>query len=286
MLEFWHALLDPDNAFLRLALYAGLLASLPFGIIGTYVVTRKISYLAGAISHCVLGGIGAGLYIQIKLGFSWFNPVYGAVASALLAAVIIGLISLYAKEREDTAIGALWAVGMAAGLLFIDMTPGYFDITSYLFGDILLISKDDLWMVICLDVLVIVILILFFNKLLVVCFDSEFAYLRGINAGALYILLLCLTALTIVLLVRIVGIIMVIALLTIPAAIAGLFTKRLWQMMVLSTILCAAFTWSGLVVSYQFKLSSGPAIIILAGLTYLIVLPVMRIKRTVQTGKK
>ena len=281
MLEFWHALLDPDNAFLRLALYVGLLASLPFGIIGTYVVTRKISYLAGAISHCVFGGIGAGLYIQIKLGFSWFNPVYGAVASALLAAVIIGLISLYAKEREDTAIGALWAVGMAAGLLFIDMTPGYFDITSYLFGDILLISKYDLWMVICLDVVVAVILILFFNKLLIVCFDSEFAYLRGINASALYILLLCLTALTVVLLVRIVGIVMVIALLTIPAAIAGLFTKRLWQMMVLSTILCAAFTWSGLAISYQFKLSSGPAIIMLAGLTYLIILPVMRIKRNV-----
>jgi zinc transport system permease protein len=281
MLEFWHALLDPDNEFLRLALYVGLLASLPFGIIGTYVVTRKISYLAGAISHCVFGGIGAGLYIQIKLGFSWFNPVYGAVASALLAAVIIGLISLYAKEREDTAIGALWAVGMAAGLLFIDMTPGYFDITSYLFGDILLISKYDLWMVICLDVLVAVILILFFNKLLVVCFDSEFAYLRGINASALYILLLCLTALTVVLLVRIVGIVMVIALLTIPAAIASLFTKRLWQMMVLSTILCAAFTWAGLAISYQFKLSSGPAIIMLAGLTYLIILPVMRIKSNV-----
>jgi len=279
MLEFWNALLDPDNEFLRLALYVGILASLPFGIIGTYVVTRKISYLAGAISHCVFGGIGAGLYIQVKLGFSWFNPVYGAVASALLAAVIIGLVSLYAQEREDTAIGALWAVGMATGLLFIDMTPGYFDITSYLFGDILLISKYDLWLVICLDILVIAILILFFNKLLAVCFDGEFARLRGINADALYILLLCLTALTVVLLVRMVGIVMVIALLTIPPAIAGLFAKRLWQMMALAIILCATFTWSGLAISYHFKLSSGPAIIVIAGLTYLIVLSATRIKR-------
>jgi zinc transport system permease protein len=279
MLEFWEALLDPDNEFLRLALYVGILASLPFGVIGTYVVTRKISYLAGAISHCVFGGIGAGLYIQIKLGFFWFNPVYGAVASALLAAVTIGLVSLYAQEREDTLIGALWAVGMAAGLLFIDMTPGYFDITSYLFGDILLISKHDLWMVICLDVLVVVILILFFNKLLAVCFDGEFARLRGINADALYILLLCLTALTVVFLVRMVGIVMVIALLTIPPAIAGLFAKRLWQMMALAIILCAAFTWSGLAISYHFRLSSGPAIIVIAGLTYLIVLSAIRIKR-------
>ena len=278
MIDFWKVFLDPDNSFLRLALYVGTLASLPFGIIGTYIVTRRISYLAGAIAHCVFGGIGAGLYIQIKLGVTWFDPMYGAIAAALFAAIIIGLVSLHAQQREDTIIGALWAIGMAAGILFIDITPGYFDITSYLFGDILLISQSDLYLVIGLDILTALIVILFFNKLFAVCFDDEFARLRGINADAFYILLLCLTSITVVLLVRMVGIIMVIALLTIPPAIAGIFAGKLWHMMTLSTILCAVFTWSGLAVSYQFNLSSGPTIIMIAGITYLLTLSINKIK--------
>ena len=286
MIDFWNILLDPDNSFLRLALYVGTLASLPFGIIGTYVVTRRISYLAGAIAHCVFGGIGAGLYIQIKLGITWFDPMYGAIAAALLAAIIIGLISLHAQQREDTVIGALWAIGMAAGILFIDITPGYFDITSYLFGDILLISQSDLYLVIGLDILTALISILFFNKLFAVCFDEEFARLRGINADLFYILLLCLTSITVVLLVRIVGIIMVIALLTIPPAIAGIFAGKLWQMMALSSILCAVFTWSGLAVSYQFNLSSGPTIIMIAGITYLMTLSTIKLKKIVSKNLK
>lgn len=286
MIDFWNVLLDPDNSFLRLALYVGTLASLPFGIIGTYVVTRRISYLAGAIAHCVFGGIGAGLYIQIKLGITWFDPMYGAIAAALLAAIIIGLISLHAQQREDTVIGVLWAIGMAAGILFIDITPGYFDITSYLFGDILLISQSDLYLVIGLDILTALISILFFNKLFAVCFDEEFARLRGINADLFYILLLCLTSITVVLLVRMVGIIMVIALLTIPPAIAGIFAGKLWQMMALSSILCAVFTWSGLAVSYQFNLSSGPTIIMIAGITYLITLSTIKLKEIISKNLK
>ena len=122
MFDFITALFDPDNEFLRLALYVGTLASFSFGIIGTYVITRRITFLAGSISHCIFGGIGAGLYIKNRLGISWFDPMYGALLSALLAAGIIGFITLYARQREDTAIGALWAIGMAAGLVFIDLT--------------------------------------------------------------------------------------------------------------------------------------------------------------------
>ncbi len=272
MIEFINALFDPDNEFLRLALYVATLASISFGIIGTYVVTRRISYLAGAIAHCVFGGIGAGLYLQNKIGLAWFDPMYGAVIAAILSAVIIGLVSLYAQQREDTVIGALWAVGMATGLIFIDITPGYFDMMSYLFGDILLISHNDLWIVTCLDIVVAGLSIYFYNKLLAVCFDDEFALLRGIHAHGFYILLLCLTALTVVLLVRVVGIIMVIALLTIPAAVAGQLAKRLWLMMVLAIFLCMAFTWSGLAISYTYNLSSGPTIILVAGVTYMVVL--------------
>lgn len=277
MIEFISALFDPDNEFLRLALYTGTLASLSFGIIGTYVVIRRISYLAGAISHCVFGGIGFAIWLRHRVGISWFDPMYGAVISALAAAVLMGGVSIYAKEREDTVIGALWAVGMALGLLFIDITPGYFDITSYLFGDILLISHNDLKLVLCLDIVVLGTFLYFYNKFLAICFDDEFALLRGVNVGLFYILLLCLTALTVVLLVRVVGIVMVIALLTIPAAVAGQFAKRLWQMMTLAVFFCMVFTWTGLAVSYSWNISTGPAIIIIAGGTYLVVVAAARI---------
>jgi len=272
MIEFFNALMDPDNEFLRLALMVGLLASLSFGIIGTYIITRRISYIAGAISHCVFGGIGAGLYLRNRVGWTWIDPMHGALAAALLAAVIIGLVSLYARQREDTVIGALWAVGMAAGLLFIDLTPGYFNMASYLFGDILLISKSDLWMVLVLDGVVVTLAVYFYNTLLGVCFDHEFARLRGVQVGPFYILLLCLTALTVVLLVRVVGIVMVVAMLTLPAAVAGQFARRLWHMMILAIFFCMAFTWAGLSISYSYGLSSGPTIIMVAGATYLLVL--------------
>jgi zinc transport system permease protein len=278
MIDFWHALFDINYEFLRLALYVGTLASLAFGIVGTYVVTRRISYLAGAISHSILGGIGVGFYLQKKIGLAWFNPMFGAVISALLAAIIIGLVSIYAKQREDTVIGAVWAIGMAVGLIFIDMTPVYFDMTSYLFGDILLISRKDLRLVIYLDIIVIALAIYFHNKLLAICFDDEFACLRGIRTGAYYILLLCLTALSVVLLVRIVGIVMVIALLTLPAAIAGLFAKRFSQTIVLAIFFCMVFNWAGLVVSYIYRLSTGPTIIIIAGVAYLASLSIKRIR--------
>lgn len=272
MIEFFTALADPDNEFLRLALMVGILASVSFGIIGTYIITRRISYIAGAISHCAFGGIGAGLFLRNKIGLGWFDPMHGALAAALLAAVIIGLVSLYARQREDTVIGALWAVGMAAGLLFIDLTPGYYNLASYLFGDILLISKSDLWMVLVLDGVVVTLSVYFYNTLLGVCFDQEFTRLRGVQVGPFYILLLCLTALTVVLLVRVVGIVMVIALLTLPAAVAGQFARRLWHMMILATLFCMAFTWTGLSISYSYSLSSGPTIIMVAGATYLLVI--------------
>ncbi|RLB97251.1 MAG: metal ABC transporter permease, partial [Deltaproteobacteria bacterium] len=236
MIELFHAIFDPDNLFLKYAFIMGSLASIPFGIIGTFVTTKKIGYLAGAISHSVFGGIGLALFLQVNLGLTWFDPLLGALLAAIIAAVLVGLVSLHAKEREDSIIGTIWAVGMASGILLIDMTPGYFNLSSYLFGDILLISSKDLLYVGCLDVLVLGISILFFNRFFSVCFDSEFTYLRGINTTFFYLLLLILTALTVVLLVRIVGIVLVIALLTIPPAIASFYAKRLWQMMLYSII--------------------------------------------------
>ncbi len=270
MTELLAALADPDLPFLRYALLTGLLASISFGIIGTFVVVRRISYIAGAIAHCVLGGIGASLYLQHVVGLTWFTPAYGAIVVALLAAVILTVVSLHGKEREDSIIGALWAGGMAIGLLFIARTPGYFDPMSYLFGNILLITGNDLWFVIALDVLILAIVGIFYNKFIALCFDEEYARLRGLKTHWLYLLLLCLTALTIVLLVRIVGIIMVIALLTLPAAIAGNFARSIRQMMVIATLICAVFIVSGLGLSYTLDLPSGAVIILIATAVYLL----------------
>lgn len=279
MVEFFKALSNPDIAFFRYAFIIGMLASVAFGIIGTYVVARRITYIAGAISHCVLGGIGAGLYLQKKIGILWFEPMFGAMLAALLAAIIIGMVSLYASQREDTVIGALWAVGMAIGLLFLAKTPGYVEPMSYLFGNILLISKTDLWIVLGLDGLVVGLAGLFYNKFLAICFDEEFARLRGIRTEFYYMLLLCLTALTVVLLVRIVGIVMVIAMLTLPAAVAGNLSKGLWQMMGLAIVFCMFFVATGLGYSYTHNLPSGPTIILIAGMTYLAVLAGSRLKK-------
>lgn len=281
MTEFLAALTDPNLPFFRYAMLTGIFASIPFGIIGTFVVVRRISYIAGAIAHCVLGGIGLGLYLEKAVGITWFGPMQGAVLVALLAAVILTLVSRYAAQREDSVIGALWAVGMASGLLFIAKTPGYVDPMSYLFGNILLVSKSDFLFVLALDILVLGLVGIFYNKLLAVCFDEEFARLRGVKSDLVYLLLLCLAALTIVLLVRVVGIVMVIALLTLPAAVAGNFSRNILQMMLLAVFFCACFVVTGLGVSYSLDLPSGPVIIIIAAAVYLLAILGGRVKKKV-----
>lgn len=258
-------------SFLQYALLTGVLASVACGIVGSYVVARRISYVAGAIAHFILGGMGAAHYMQVVHGWSWFQPLYGAVISALIAAVIIALVSFHARQREDTVIGALWAIGMAIGVLFIARTPGYNqDLMSYLFGNILMVTPGDLWLIGILDLMVVLTGLLFYNQLQAVCFDEEFARLRGVNVELFYVILLCLTALTVVLLVTVVGIIMVIALITLPAAVAGHFTKTLGRMMVAATIWSLLFTTFGIAISYGPNLPAGATIIVLAGVIYIL----------------
>lgn len=269
MTELLTALADPNLSFLRYAFLIGILASVAFGIIGTYVVVRRISSIAGAISHCVLGGIGIGLYCQQVYGTGWLNPTSGAIIVAILAALILSVVSMYPGQREDTVIGALWGIGMAVGLVFIAKTPGYSDPMSYLFGNILLLTAADLYLVIILDIIIVSLVLFFYNHLLVLCFDEEYGRLRGVHTSALYLLLLIITSLSIVLLIRVVGIVMVIALLTIPPAIAGNFVKSIGQMMLISILLCMSFICSGLALSYTLDLPSGPVIIIVAAILYL-----------------
>ncbi len=201
--------------FLQNALLTGLLAGVACGVIGTYIVVRRISYIAGGIAHSVLAGLGAAFYLQRVHHWSALQPVYGALVVAVIAAITIGLVSLKARQREDTAISALWAVGMAIGIVFISMTPGYNEeLMGYLFGNILLVSSSELWMLGGLDVIIVVLGLLFYNQFLAVCFDQEFARLRGMNVEFFYLLLLALAALTVVILATVVGIVMVVALLT------------------------------------------------------------------------
>ncbi|GAB4281484.1 MAG: metal ABC transporter permease [Candidatus Rifleibacteriota bacterium] len=257
--------------FLQNALLAGILCSIATGVVGTYVVLRRITYIAAAISHCILGGLGAAKYFSVVWGWSWLKPVHGAIFTAIASALIIGLISLRAKEREDTVISALWAVGMATGILFIFKTPGYNeDLMSYLFGNILMVSREDLYLIGLLDTIVIALNMIFYKQMVAVCFDEEFARTRGVKIEFYYLLILCLTSLTVVLTVSVVGIIMVIALISLPVAISSKFFDRVWKIMAASVVLGFVFTSGGLALSYEPNLPSGAVTILLAGGAYLL----------------
>jgi zinc transport system permease protein len=262
MSEFLNAL--SDQHFLRVALIAGLLASVGCGVIGTFVVVKRIAFLAGGIAHSVLGGMGAALYFG-------FDPLLGALAAAVVSALIIGAVRLVWQAQEDTLIGAIWAIGMAVGVLFIAKTPGYgTDLMSYLFGNILLVAPRDLWLMAALDLALVLTVALFYRQFLAVSFDEELARLRGVPVAFFYLLLLCLVAVTVVLLIQVVGLILVIALLTLPAAIAGHYLHSLGGIMLIATLLGAGFTSAGLALAYAPDLPAGPTMILLAGACYLV----------------
>ena len=285
MIEFFDAV--AAHSFLRNALVAGLLASVACGVVGTYVVTRRITLIAGSLAHSVLGGMGAAYYLRVVYDWQWLHPLHGAIAAALLVAFIISAVRTYSSEREDTVISALWAIGMAVGVVFLFKTPGYkTDLMTYLFGNIVMADAHALQMLVVLDVIVVSVGLLFYNQLLAVCFDEEFARIRGVRTGVFYTLLLCLTALTIVTLIYVVGIILVIALLTLPVAVAGLFSRKLWQMMLLSAALSAIFTTMGLAISYGPDLPAGATTILLAAAAYVLVKIFLRfIRRPVRNAK-
>lgn len=259
--------------FLRFAVIAAALASVACGAMGSYVVVRRSTYVAGAVAHAILGGIGAARYFQVVWGWDWLTPMTGALGAALLAAFVMGAVTLFARQREDTVLSAIWAIGMAVGVSFITATPGYVeDLRSYLFGNILMVRERDVWLMAALVVVVVVVTGLFHNKFLAICFQEEMARLRGLPVGLYHMLLLVLTALTIVMLVSVVGVVLAIALLALPAATAGLFSRRLWQMMALATALCLFFTLGGLALSYGPELPAGATIVEVAGAAYLLAL--------------
>ncbi len=246
--------------FMRNALIAGLLAAIACGIVGVYVVIKRVVFISGGIAHASFGGIGLGYFLGI-------NPILGAMFFTIASALGMGLVAKRMRFPEDTAIGILWAMGMALGIIFISLTPGYApDLFSYLFGNILAVPAFDLILMLILDVIIITLVILFYKEFLILSFDEEFSTIAGVPTERLYLLLLCLIALTVVVLIRVVGIILVIALLTIPAALARQFTHNLKKMLLLSILAGAVFTFSGLWLSYLLDLASGATIILVGGI--------------------
>ena len=254
--------------FMRHALLAGLLVSIACGIIGTYVVINRIVFISGGIAHAAYGGIGLGYLLG-------FNPVLGAIIFSLTAALGMGLVQRKTEERSDTLIGVLWAIGMALGIIFIDLSSGYkADLMSYLFGSILSVPASDLWLMVGLDLVILLLVTLFYRELLAISFDETFATVTNIPVNPLYLLLVTLIAFTVVMLMRVVGLIMVIAMLTIPAAISSQFVRDLKAMMAGAIVLGMLFTTTGLWLSYSWNLTSGATIILVAGATYLVSLVV------------
>lgn len=271
--EFWEALRAPAAPLLRYALAAGLIASLTFGIVGGYVVTRRISYIAAAIAHSIFAGIGAAVFLERKFDLAWCTPLLGSIVAAILSALLIGWVSLRVREREDTVISAIWATGMAAGVLFLYFAPGpAVNAESFIFGDILITSRADLAVTALLGAIVLVTNVFFYHRLVGVCFDEEFVRLRGVNAGFLYLLLLCLIGLSVVLLVRLTGIILAIALLVLPAASAARLGRRLWSIMIIATGLSMLYSVAGLAFSYPTQTPTGPVVVLFAAAGYALAL--------------
>lgn len=259
--------------FMQNALIAGLLAAIACGIVGVYVVVKRAIFISGGIAHASFGGIGLGYLIGI-------SPVVGALVFSLASALGMGYVTRRTRLPEDTAIGILWAIGMALGIVFIGLAPGYApDLFSYLFGNILTVPASDLLLMFILDSAIIGVVVAFYKEFLAVSFDEEYSTVVGVPVEALYLILLCMIALTVVVLLRIVGMILIIALLTIPATLARQFTYDLRKMMLLAIAFGVLLTFGGLWLSYVLDLASGATIVLLGGAALLVSFTVSGIRK-------
>ena len=260
------------NPFLLTGLLAGMLASIACGVMGPYVITRRIVFLAGAVAHIAIGGVGAAIYAAHRFpeACSGFSPLKGATVVSVLAAALLAILHQRARERLDTIVGALWATGMAVGLLLIKMTPGYHtELMSYLFGNIAFVSWDSIRLMVGLDVIIVIVAVLWHKRFLALCLDEEQAELQGISVLATEIVLLVLVALTVIVLTQVVGLILVIALLSLPAAAVAQRVSRMTSLIGYSVVLSAALTTVPRVLVYGTRISPEAAIVLAAAGIYL-----------------
>ena len=256
------------------AVLAAILASISCGIIGSYIVSKRIVFISGGITHASFGGIGIGYY----LGFS---PILGAMFFGILSALGIEYMSKKTEVREDSVIAILWSLGMAVGIIFVFLTPGYSaNLMSFLFGNILTVTHLNLLLLLGLVIVLITVFTLLFKTILFVAFDEEYARAIKLPVETINYVLIVLVALTIVLNIRVAGIILVLSLLTIPQTIAGVFTNNFKKIILISIAAGMLGSFSGLMVSYYFNIPSGAAIIFLLVIFFV----VARIIRAVQTS--
>lgn len=241
--------------FFLKAFLSAIFASISCGIIGGYIVSRRIVFISGGITHASFGGIGLAFFLG-------FNPLLGAVLFAIASALGIQFFTKVAKIREDSSIAMWWSLGMALGIIFVELTPGYTpNLMSYLFGNILTVTNSELWWMFALIIVIIGFFVLFFHKILYIAFDEEFARTAGLPVALFNYLTIILIALTVVLNIRVVGIILILSLLTIPQASANLFTNDFKRLLILSSIFAFIGTITGLFISYFLDIPSGAAII-------------------------
>ena len=257
--------------FLFMALIAALLASVSSGIVGSYVVVKRIVFISGSIAHAVLGGMGIFLYIKRVYDLPYLSPMMGAFLFAILGAGLIGYTHIRHRQREDSVIAALWALGMAIGVIFISLTPGYnVEMMNFLFGNILWSTPTDLIYLGILDVAILGIVFFLHQKFQLICFDEKQALLQGLNVTRLYFYLLAMVSVTIVLLIQIVGSILVVSMLCLPAAIANNFTKKLKSMIVLAVLISMGLSSIGAFISLSFNLPLGATIALCSTISYLL----------------
>jgi zinc transport system permease protein len=249
--------------FMRNAVLAAILVSIACGIVGTLVVVRKMVFVSGGIAHAAFGGIGLGYFLGI-------NPVLTAIPFSLLSAIAIGVMNKKGKLSEDSATGILWAVGMALGVLFVGLTPGYApDLHGYLFGSILTVPLSDIFIMIVLDTIIVATVFFLYKEFQALSYDEEFSEITGVPTRVLYFLLLCLIGLSVILLMRVVGIVLVIALLTIPTAIVRQFCRKLNRLMAYSTLIAVILTMTGLWLSFLLDLPSGATVVLVLASAFL-----------------
>lgn len=246
-----------DYAFFRNALWGSLLASIACGIIGTYIVIRRLVFISGGITHASLGGLGIGFYFG-------FNPILSAMLFSVLSAFGIEWLSTKQGVREDSAIASFWSLGMAIGIIFIFLKPGYApNLTDYLFGNILTIANSDILYLGILSLFLIALLWLFHRQILYIAFDADFAKTRGIAVRTFEYLMMFCIAVSIVLSIRLVGVVLLMSLLTIPQMTANIFTSNFRKMIFLSIWISFFCCVSGLILSYYLNVPSGAFIILL-----------------------
>lgn len=249
--------------FLQVVMLAGLASAVASGVVGPLVVSRRIAFMAGGIAHSVLGGLGIAHWLGAP-------PLLGALLAAVVSALLIAFASLRARENEDMLIGALWAVGMAIGIIALAQAPGYsVNLMSYLLGSLMMATRDQVMLMLGLNALMLGLLWLSYRPLMATLFDPEFAALRGVPTGLLYSGFLVVVALAVVVLVYTVGLVMVMALVTLPAATARLGTARLPAMMLAASGAALLAVTLGLATAYAGDLPAGATIVLCAALLYL-----------------